>query len=345
MEEELSKGKIITEVTVAGQNFSWNTEEGNFNFQGEAAVLFWISSAMKSFFDTIEEVSGHESARIVLETTGFRQGIVVGDYFKSQNFSIKEVAEVLPNTYASAGWGKITVKSICQKENKAIIQMKDSWEYQINKAQGKEQYGTFIPGHFAGMLTGLYGMNIWYRVNKSQIEGEPYCEFEFFPSEQTIERNIHDLARKEQAQQIISLERLVDERTQELNELVKEISSPIIPVLEGIVVVPLLGKYDENRSEDLIQTTLFNLPKYRAEYLILDLTGLNKEISQYTIEFLNKLASSASLIGTQTILVGISPQLGIAITETNFNLSKFHCFTNLQYGIYFALSQQGRKIQ
>ena len=344
MEEELIKANI-KEVNVGGQNFAWNMEEGNFSFQGEDAVLFWISSAMKSFFDTIEEVSGHESARIVLETTGFRQGIVVGNYFKDQNLSIEEVAEALPNTYASAGWGKITVKSICKQENKAIIQMKDSWEYKINKAQGKNQYGTFIPGHFAGIFTGLYGTNIWYRVTKSQIEGERYCEYEFFPSDQTIERNIHDLARKEQAQQIVSLERLVDERTRELNELVKEISSPIIPVLEGIVVVPLMGKYDEARSEDLIQTTLFNLPKYRAEYLVLDLTGLNKEISQYTIEFLNKLASSASLIGTQTVLVGISPELGIAITETNFNLAKFHCFTDLQHGIYFALSEQGRKVQ
>jgi rsbT co-antagonist protein RsbR len=344
MEEELIKANI-TEVKVGGQNFAWNMEEGDFRFQGEDAVLFWISSAMKSFFDTIEEVSGHESARIVLETTGFRQGIVVGNYFKGQNLSIEEVAEVLPNTYASAGWGKITVKSICKQEKKAIIQMKDSWEYKINKAQGKDQYGTFIPGHFAGIFTGLYGMNIWYRVTKSQIEGDPNCEYEFFPSDQTIERNIHDLARKEQAQQIVSLERLVDERTRELNELVKEISSPIIPVLEGIVVVPLMGKYDEARSEDLIQTTLFNLPKYRAEYLVLDLTGLNKEISQYTIEFLNKLASSASLIGTQTVLVGISPELGMAITETNFNLAKFHCFTDLQHGIYFALSEQGRKVQ
>jgi rsbT co-antagonist protein RsbR len=344
MEDELSKVKI-TEVNVGGQNFAWNVAEGDFSFQGEDAVLFWISSAMKSFFDTIEEVSGHESARIVLETTGFRQGIVVGNYFKDQKLSIEEVAEVLPITYASAGWGKITVKSICEQENKAIIQMKDSWEYKINKAQGKDKFGTFIPGHFAGILTGLYGTNIWYLVTKSQIEGAPYCEYEFFPSDQTIERNIHDLARKEQAQQIVSLERLVDERTRELNELVKEISSPIIPVLEGIVVVPLMGKYDEARSEDLIQTTLFNLPKYRAEYLVLDLTGLNKEISQYTIEFLNKLASSASLIGTQTILVGISPELGIAITETNFNLAKFHCFTDLQHGIYFALSEQGRKVQ
>ncbi|WP_160118436.1 hypothetical protein [Bacillus sp. V59.32b] len=38
----------------------------------------------------------------------------------------------------------------------------------------------------------------------------------------------------------------------------KKNSSQIIPVLEGIVVVPLLGKYDENWSEELIAKTLNN---------------------------------------------------------------------------------------
>lgn len=133
-------------------------------------------------------------------------------------------------------------------------------------------------------------------------------------------------------------------RTLELKQLVKEISSPVIPVLDGIVVVPLLGRYDEFRSEELVDKTLHSLPKHQADCLILDLTGLNQSISAYTVEFLSKLAAAANLIGTETILVGISPELGTKITETNFNLSKFNCFTNLQHGIYYALSKKGRKI-
>ncbi|WP_338778323.1 STAS domain-containing protein [Metabacillus sp. FJAT-52054] len=343
MENEL-KSYTGTEIQVGGLEFSWDLDQGTFKYEKDDAVLFWIDSAMKIFFDTIEEISGDKAAAVVLETAGFRQGIIVGDYFKKQNLTLNEVAAVLPNTYASAGWGKMEISQVNHGRKMAIIQVKDSWEYKINKAQGKTRRGTFTPGHFAGILSGLFGVNIWYKVLKSQIEGDSHSEFEYFPSEMTVQQNIHEFARQEQSEQIRRLEYLVDERTSELNELIKEISSPIIPVLEGIVVVPLIGKYDEQRSHDLVQETLLNLPKQKAEYMILDLTAMSEDVTKGTVEFIDRLATSASLIGTKTILVGISPEFAISIAKSDNNLSAFNCFSTLQHGIYFALSEQGRQI-
>ncbi|MCD7036155.1 STAS domain-containing protein [Metabacillus sp. GX 13764] len=332
------------EAVVGGLRFNWNLDEGRFQYEEGDAVLFWIDSAMKSFFDTLEEISGNKAAAVVLETAGFRQGIVVGEYFKSMNLTIDQVAEVLPNTYASAGWGRTSINRICANEYKAVVQIKDSWEYKINKAQGKTTHGTFTPGHFAGIFTGLFGTNVWYRVVKSQILGDKYCEFEYFPSEKSVQQNIHDLARSEESERIRELENVVEDRTRELNDLIKEISSPIIPVLEGIVVVPLVGRYDEERSEALVHKTLVNLPAYKANYLVLDLTGLNKNISENTVEFIDKLAAAASLIGTKTILVGISAEFALHISKSDFKLSSYNCFSTLQHGIYFALSEQGRRL-
>jgi len=62
-------------IDIGGLSFAWDLEKGQFSFEGEDAILFWISSAMKTLFDTIEEISGEEAASVVLETTGFRQGI------------------------------------------------------------------------------------------------------------------------------------------------------------------------------------------------------------------------------------------------------------------------------
>ncbi|RFU61045.1 STAS domain-containing protein [Peribacillus glennii] len=332
-------------ITIGGLDFSWNLEKGTFQYENTDAVLFWITSAMKSFFDTIEEISGEKAANLVLETTGYRQGLVVGEYFQNLSLPIPEALSLIPNTYASAGWGKFTVTSLDPDKKTAAMQIEDSWESKINKAQGRTQHGRFIPGHFAGLLSGLFGQNIWYKQGKASLENDnTIFTYEFFPSETTVQQNIHDLARSEEAQQIRKLEQIVQERTSELNDLVKEISSPIIPVLEGIVVVPLLGKYDENRSDELIEKTLNNLPSYKAKYLVLDLTGLDKHISEYTVSFINKLASAASLIGTETILVGISAELAMTIAQTNNDLSKYNFFNTLQHGIYYALAQEGRKI-
>lgn len=340
----MTENSLVLETKIDGFDFNWDLEKGLFNFEGDDAVLFWIKSAMKSFFDTIEEISGKETSSLVLETTGFRQGMVVGKFFKDLKLPIEEVANIIPRIYASAGWGKFIITDLDPAAKTARVRALDSWEYKINKEQGKNESGTFLPGHFAGIFSAVFGTSLWYKKAADQLAGQDYTELDYFPSSVTVEENIHALARREESKKISELEKLVEYRTIELKQLVKEISSPVIPVLDGIVVVPLLGRYDEFRSEELVDKTLHSLPKHQADCLILDLTGLNQSISAYTVEFLSKLAAAANLIGTETILVGISPELGTKITETNFNLSKFNCFTNLQHGIYYALSKKGRKI-
>jgi rsbT co-antagonist protein RsbR len=332
-------------INIGGLEFEWDLEKGRFLFEEEDAVLFWISTAMKTFFDTIEEISGEEASNLVFETTGFRQGLVVGQYFeKIKDVSIPEAAELITDTYASAGWGRTIIKDLNFETKTLTAYIKDSWEHKINLAQGKTKGGNYLPAHYAGIFTGLFGSNIWYKVVQYQLEENEYSIIEYFPSDVTISNNIHQLSRKKESEQILHLEALVEEKTIELKELVKKLSSPIIPVLDGIVVVPLLGKYDEERSEDLVVKTLNNLPAYKANYLVLDLSGLDKDISVHTASLIEKIGSAASLIGTETILVGISAELSIIISQSHINFSKFDCFQTLQHGIYFALGQHGRKI-
>lgn len=334
-----------SKINVGGLEYKWDLDQGRFQFEGQDAVLFWISSAMRTFFDTIEEISGEEASNLVNETTGFRQGLVVGEYFeKMKEVSVAEAAEKITSTYGSAGWGLIEIKDLNYKEKTVTVSFKNTWEHKINVAQGKTKGGNFLPAHFAGVFTGLFSTNIWYKAVQHQIEGYEYSIIEYFPSDITVTNNIHELARKKESEQILQLEGLVEHKTRELKELVNKLSSPIIPVFEGVVVVPLIGKYDEDRSEDLVVKTLNNLPSYKASYLILDLTGLDKDISQHTASLIEKIGSAASLIGTKTILVGISAELSLIISKTDISLSSFDCFQSLQHGIHFALGQMGRKI-
>lgn len=334
-----------TAVNVGGLSFEWDLDEGRFLFEGQDSVLFWTSTAMKMFFDTIEEISGEAAAGVVMESTGFRQGLVVGEYFSGmKNVRVLEAAKLITNTYASAGWGLADIHHIDEEERTLQVHLRNSWEYKINLEQGKKTGGNFLPAHYAGIFTALFGEQIWYKVEHYQIEGFDETIISYYPSNESIEENIHRLARSKEAEQIQQLEILVDEKTAELNGLIKEISSPIIPVLEDIVVVPLLGTYDEVRAEELLVKTLQNLPKHKAAYLVLDLTGLNDNFTQHAASLIEKLGSTASLIGTETILVGISPQMSMVITESGIHLSNFHFFQTLQHGIHYALAQNGRTI-
>lgn len=332
-------------INVGGLSFDWDLEQGRFLFEGQDSVLFWTGSAMKLFFDTIEEIAGEDAAGVVMETTGFRQGSLVADYFsKMENVDVEEAANLITNTYASAGWGLATIHNLDIEKNTLEVHLQNSWEYKINVAQNKKKGGRFLPAHYAGIFTKLFGVNIWYEVDQYQIEGHDESIIRYFPSEETIEENIHRLARLNEAKQIRQLEKLVEEKTAELKLLVKEISSPIIPVLDGIVVVPLLGTYDEERAEELLIKTLQNLPTYGAKYLVLDLTGLNNNFTRQAAALIEKLGATAGLIGTETILVGISPKMSMVITESGIDIMKFNCFQTLQHGIHYALAQNGRSI-
>lgn len=332
-------------INISGLDFSWDVEQGLFAFEGVDSVLFWIPTAMKSFFDTIEEVSGEDASQVVFETTGFRQGLVVGEYFRiMKNVSVEEAIRLITNTYASAGWGKAVIDHFDLETKIVKIKLMNSWEHKINIEQKKKIGTNYLPAHYAGVFSNLFETNIWYKVNHYQLEGYDHTYVEYFPSDVKITDNIHELSRRKENEEIKRLESVVQEQTRELKDLVKEISSPIIPVLDGVVVVPLIGKYDEERSDELISKTMFNLPEHKARFLILDLTGLNKDIDEYTASIIDKIGAATKLVGTEMLLVGMAPELSMIMTQAGISLKGIDCFQTLQHGIYYALGRMGRKI-
>ena len=319
--------------------------EGQLIFEEMDSFLFNHPAAMVSLFETIQEVVGKEAANLVLETTGFRQGFAVGELLmEMEEVTVEELVELLPGISAASGWGQITFEDFNEGSKTLTARIKDTWEHKINVAQKKIEGSNLIPTYFSGIFTALYHTNIWHKVIHHQLEGHEYSEIEYFPSEVNVANNIHQLAKKNESAQIFQLEALVEDKVRDLTGLVKELSSPIIPVLEGVVVVPLIGKFDENRARDLVEKTLNDLPSHEARYLILDLTGIHHEVGSCKASTLEHLGLAASLMGIETVFVGIAPQLSIVINQSVADLSKHHCFQTLQHAIHYALGQQGKRI-
>lgn len=332
-------------VNVAGLTVDWELDNGSLNFEGGDALIMWISSSMKTFYEAIEEISGLEASELVLETAGYNQGLIVGtDVYLKLWENYEEIPTMIHNTYAAAGWGDFKVEKWEPEHHAFTVRLRNSWDCKLSMAREKKKGNNFVPAHFAGIFTALTKRNIWYSISQSQLEGHPYTVVEYFPSDITAERNIRELSRKQEKEQILQLEALVENKTRDLQNLVKRLSSPIIPVMDGIVVVPLIGSYDGDRAEELVVKTLYNLPSHRAEILILDLTGIDHDLNDHTVSLLDKIGSAASLVGTETLLVGISPELSIRITTSDIPIYKFTYFQTLQHGIKYALKKMGLEI-
>ena len=329
------------QIKVNKNEFIWNSQEGELTFDGAPALLFW-DSAIELFLNTIEEISGSDVSTTVYEVTGFRMGKLVSSYYEGRT-DVVELLNEYSDIYKSAGWGIFEIHDYSYEEKRAVVRIRNSWEHRIFKLAGKNKAGVLLPSHWAGIFSGLFKQDMWYKMTKSQQEGHEYDEVEISPSTVTISHNIHELARKKEQESIVELEKKVEVRTEELNSLIQELSSPIIPVLKGILVLPLIGKYNEERLTNMIEKSLVELTRLKAKYLLIDLTGI-KNVDPYTIHGIQKLIQSIRLIGGQCFIVGISAELSIQILSSNVKIEGIHSFSSLQQGVEYAIQQNGYEL-
>ncbi|MBS4209246.1 STAS domain-containing protein [Bacillus sp. FJAT-50079] len=329
--------------SVNGVEFDWDVNRGIMKYEGEEALLFWIGSSFKTFFDTIEEIVGDKNARIVMETTGYRTGQIVSDFFTKKIISTEQVLQQLPKIFKSSGWGCFTIVSYSEIERVATITLKDDWELKINKHQEKKQPGCFLAAHWAGIFSKLFGENMCYEITKHPFWGDDDTELKLFPTKVSPVGDIKDILRRKEEEEITTLEAMVEDRTRDLQKLVKDLSTPIIPVLENIVVVPMMGRYDKGRSAELIDKTLQDAMIYQANIVIFDVTGM-KKLDDHAISSLEKVTKTVSLIGATPIIVGISPNVSMQLISSGVYLTDLKCFATLKHAVHYALALEGMQI-
>ncbi|NGP45404.1 PAS domain-containing protein [Bacillaceae bacterium SIJ1] len=118
--------------------------------------------------------------------------------------------------------------------------------------------------------------------------------------------------------------RIQEDLTSSLNEI-KNLSTPIVPISEGISVLPLIGIMDQSRWMIIEDSVLQWVSQHGEEQLIIDLSGLN-QIEDSLHEKLLKLSKMLKLMGTQIILTGIRPNVALTnggITGEQFGFKAY----------------------
>jgi anti-anti-sigma factor len=123
----------------------------------------------------------------------------------------------------------------------------------------------------------------------------------------------------------------------------RELSTPVLPILNGIIVMPLIGVIDTQRAALLTETLLFATERHNASMVILDVTGVPL-IDTIVARVLLQAAQAIKLLGAQTILVGLRPELAQTITGLGVNLDGLVTRADLQSGLAYAMQKQsGRR--
>jgi PAS domain S-box-containing protein len=130
--------------------------------------------------------------------------------------------------------------------------------------------------------------------------------------------------------------RLQEQIIEAQRHALQELSTPIIPVLDRIIVMPLIGSIDTMRAKDITRALLAGITRYQAKIVIVDITGVPL-VDSGVADHLNKTIQAARLKGAQTIVTGISDAVAEAIIDLGIDWSKIQTLSDLQTGLMVAL--------
>lgn len=116
----------------------------------------------------------------------------------------------------------------------------------------------------------------------------------------------------------------------------RELSTPLIPFSNDVVVMPLIGTVDSQRAQLVLETLLEGIASSRASVAILDITGVAVVDTQVANALL-RAAQAVKLLGAQVVLTGIRPEVAQTLVGLGIDLGGIVTRGTLQSGIAFAL--------
>ncbi|WP_053218042.1 STAS domain-containing protein [Virgibacillus senegalensis] len=108
----------------------------------------------------------------------------------------------------------------------------------------------------------------------------------------------------------ITLKEEEERKISSFEEKYLKTSTPIVPIMEHVAILPIIGEIDEKRAEILLEETIQKASKLSIDWLVIDLSGV-VTVNDLFVSYLYKLLDLLSLLGISPILTGIQPEMSI----------------------------------
>jgi PAS domain S-box-containing protein len=144
---------------------------------------------------------------------------------------------------------------------------------------------------------------------------------------------VADITERRQMEQELRDKITIIERQQ---EAIRQLSTPIIEVWEGVLTMPVMGILDSQRAGQMMGTLLQEVVRTRCKYAIIDLTGVDS-VDTGTADHIIKLVHAVQLLGAQGIIVGIRPDVAQIIVSLGVDLAHIILRANLREALRFCV--------
>ena len=114
-----------------------------------------------------------------------------------------------------------------------------------------------------------------------------------------------------------------------------ERGTPLIPISDEILVLPLIGALDTERGQQLMDVLLHGVSQSGARVAIIDITGVRIMDTQ-AASALTSAAQALRLLGVEPVLTGIRAEVAQTLVSLGVSLTGIVTRSTLQSGIAYA---------
>ena len=120
-------------------------------------------------------------------------------------------------------------------------------------------------------------------------------------------------------------------------EILEMATVPVVQVWEGVVLVPLIGTLDSQRTQQLMERLLHRVTETGSPVALLDITGV-PTVDTQTAQHLIETISAVRLLGAEVILTGVRPTIAQTLVHLGIDLSNVMTRSSLTAGLRMALN-------
>lgn len=123
---------------------------------------------------------------------------------------------------------------------------------------------------------------------------------------------------------------------------IEELSSPIMPVNDNTLVLPLVGAIDTRRAARIMESTLDAVVRHQARVIVIDITGV-AIIDTQVAHYLLQMAQAVKLLGATVILVGVTPEVAQTVVQLGLDLSSLETRSTLQAALAYTAELNSKR--
>jgi len=135
----------------------------------------------------------------------------------------------------------------------------------------------------------------------------------------------------------LSARREAEEKIRKQSQEILEMAAvPVVQVWDGILLVPLIGTLNSQRTQQLMDRLLNKVMETASPVALLDITGV-PAIDTQTAQHLIETIAAVRLLGSEVVLTGVRPSIAQTLVHLGIDLSNVSTRSSLSAGLRTAL--------